>query len=178
MANVFPDFAVKQAFEEVGIERDDDIVISAIQTDLVSRSMIIVLKGAIVSCVMAKRKYMNQQDIVYALNSCVIPVSKRESSNLGYLLDTRQFGNMCSTHIDFIWSTMARQGVELPEASVKISNENLVHLQQTVEAVIRGFMELFSRRGQVYGYRLFEQCLCEVFGESTASETVYAAVVV
>jgi len=177
MANVFPGFAIKQAFDEVGIERDDDIIISAIQTDLVSRVIVAILKGAIVSCVMAKRKYMNQADINYALNSGVLPVSKRESSSLGYLLDTRQFGHMCSTHIDFIWNTMARHGIELPNTIVKISNENLVHLQQSVEALIRGFIELFAQRGHVYGYRLFDQCLCEVFGESFSSDSVYATVV-
>lgn len=178
MASVFPDFAVKQAFEEVGIQRDDDAVISALQTDLVSRAIVSILKGAIVSCVMAKRKYVNRADIEYARKSCVLPISRRESSTLGYLLDTRQFGNMCSAHVDFIWGTMARHGIELPSENVKISNENLVHLQQSVESVIRGFIELFAQRGTVYGYRLFDQCLCEVFGESTANDTVYAAVVV
>lgn len=177
MASVFPGFAVKQAFEEVGIERDDDVVISAIQTDLVSRAIVIILKGAIVSCVIAKRKYMNQTDIDYALNSCTCPVSSRESATLGYLLDMRQFGHMCSAHIEFIWSTMARHGIELPSNTVKISNENLVHLQQSVEALLRGFFEKFAKRGTVYGYRLFDQCLCDVFGENTSDDTIYTTVV-
>ena len=173
-SHVFPDYAVKQAFTELKIDRSDDGVIFAIQNDLVSRCLVIIMKSAIVSCVLHKRKYINAQDIKYALSTTTFPCSKRSSTELGYLMDTRQFGHLFAAHMEFVWATMTRHGIEPGQPIVRVSEEMLVHVQQAVEQLIRGFMEYFASRGKVYGYRHFDTCLSELIGESVADEQRYA----
>ena len=172
MAQVFPDFAVKQAFRELDVERADDAIIASIQSDLVTRCLVIVMKGAVVNCQLHKRKYINLSDIQYALNCCILRRSQKKSSEIGYLLDTRQFGHMCATHINLILNSMSKFGLESGE--VKLSNEMLIVLQDHVESLIRGFMECIVKdnKGRQIGFRLFDEYLSKLLGEPT-NETNY-----
>ena len=164
-AQVFPDFSVKQAFRELQIERADDIIISSIQSDLTTRCLTSLLKAAIVNCVHSKRKYISEKDIHYAKQVCIFPRSQRKSCDLGYILDTRQFGTMCTAHIDLITDMLHKYGIEA--VSIKISGDSLIKLQEETEQRIRGFMEFYAKEGKdaVYGYRLFDRCMSKILGE-------------
>lgn len=165
MPQVFPDFAVKQAFQELDIERADDAIIASIQSDLVTRCLIIVLKGSLVHCELHKRKYINQSDMQYAMDCCVLPRSNRKSSELGYLLDTREFGHMCASHVRLLVNTLHKLGMECGEA--KLSHEMLLLLQDQVESLIRAFLETIVRnnQGRQIGYRLFDEYMFRLMGE-------------
>ena len=164
---VFPDFAVKQAFRELNIERDDDAIITMIQNELLTRCITMLLKTAIMHCVHAKRKYIAAADIEVALELCSIPRSAVLSKDTGYLLDMRQFGSMCTQHIDLIVDALVRFGVQVE--SVKISADTLILFQESVEQLIRGFLEFYADQGHAsrkYDYRLFDRCMAELIGES------------
>ena len=165
-AQVFPDFSVKQAFRELNLERDDDVVIASIQSDLTTRCLIMLLKGSIVSCIHSKRKYINERDISYALASTIFPKSTKRSRELGYLLDTRQFGNMCTSHLQVLIDLLSRHHT-LQVTDVKLSTDSLILLQEATEELIRGFLEYYAveGKGKAYGYRLFDQCLSTLLGE-------------
>lgn len=170
---VFPDFAVKQAMREVNIEREDDVIIASVQSDLLSQCINIILKGAVVSCVHHKRKYISERDIQHALNSTTFPISSVQSSHVGYLLDTRQLGLLCQMHICLISDMMKRSGIEVGE--IKVSAEILLTMQEAVERLLRGFFEVFKTdgEGRSYGYRLFDQTIGRLIGDPSAGETPY-----
>ena len=170
---VFPDFAVKQAMREVNMEREDDVVITSIQSDLLTRCMNVVLKGAVVSCVHNKRRYINERDIEYALQTTVYPISAVHSNQVGYLLDTRQMGVMCQLHITLVSEMMTRSGIEVGE--IKISADILLVVQEAVERLIRGFFSFFKREGSGhgYGYRLFDQTMSQLTGDSSAANSTF-----
>lgn len=171
---VFPDFAVKQAMRECEIEREDDIIISSIQSDLLTRCVNSIIKGAVVSCVHNKRKYINERDIAYALSATTFPVSSVESTKVGYLLDTRQLGMMCQMHISLIQDMMQRGGIEVTD--IKISADVLLLLQEGVERLLRGFFCVFKTegKGRSYGYRLFDQTMSQLVGDPSASDGPYS----
>ena len=89
---------------------------------------------------------------------------------MGYLLDTRQFGQMCSAHIDVLIDTFEKHGVET--YPVKISSESLVMVQECVEKVIRGVIEYFGKCER-HGFRDFDECLRALLGEPTEEHGTY-----
>ena len=174
-AEVFPDFAVKQAFRELKKERDDDMVIGSIQSDLVTRCVVQLLKGAIVSCIIHKRKYINERDVLYALNTTHYPRSNIRSKDQGYLLDTRHFGTFCTKHIDILVEILKRQHMVEAE-QIKVSSDILVILQENTERLLRGFMEQFSNsHSNCLGYRQFDNFMNEIVGEKTSTHEVFSA---
>ena len=174
-ALVFPEFAVKQAFRELNIERDDDAVIASIQNELLPRCMMIVIKSAIVSCHNSKRKYISERDIKYALDCCTFPKSKRHATDIGYLLDMRHFGKVCNLQIEFVVDHMVKHGIEAN--IVKVSADTLITLQDAVERLLRGFFEFYAHKGKgrTYGYRLFDECMLNLIGEP-AEETYFVPI--
>ena len=175
-AQVFPEFSVKQAFKEVQVERDDDTIIASVQNELLTRCLTSVLKGAITSCVNSKRKYISVRDLKYATSILTIPRSSINSKDVGYLLDTRHFGKMCTQHTDMILDLMKKYQIQQGDVQVKISSDALIILQEEVEAFIRGFLEKMASEGKhanVYGFRLFDSCMRTVTGEPV-EETQYA----
>ena len=175
-AEVFPDFAVKQAFREVGVERDDDIIIASIQNNLVTLCATTVLKGAMGSCLLAKRKYINDRDIHYALTTCLLPLSNKSSTDTGYLMNTRQLGNMCNEHLKMLSLLYQKQGIETED--IKVSQETLLALQNAIECMVRGFFEHFAKngKGRTYTYRLFDECFNNLLGQVQNEEVPFTAV--
>lgn len=170
---MFPDFAVKQAMREVEMEREDDALISSVQSDLLTRCIYAILKGAVVSCAHNRRRYINERDIEYALCTTVYPMSPVRSSQVGYLLDTRQLGIACQLHLSLVSEMMTRCGIDVGE--VKVSSETLLLVQEAVEKLIRGFFVEFKKEwaGNTYGYRLFDQTMCRLSGDSPSVHSVY-----
>ena len=173
---VFPGFAVKQAMREVEIDREDDIVVSSIQADLTTKCVNLIMKGAIVSCLHNKRKYINERDVAYALATTTFPVSPVHPSEVGYLLDTRQLGAMCHTHIELISDICERLGIKkVPE--IKISADTLLIVQDAVERLIRGFFAVFKKdgEGRAYGYRLFDNSLSCIVGDPGMPDSTFVS---
>lgn len=168
-ADVFPDYAVKQAFRELDIERDDDRVIVAIQTDLITRCIVTLLKSAMVQCINGKRKYISAGDIEGALSVCRMPRSAVQSRDKGYLLDTRHLGTMFTQHLDMLANLLHRfdaDGAAAP--SLKISAETMIIAQEAVEQLVRGFMIYYAHEGRatnIYDHRLFDRCMAKLSGE-------------
>tara|TARA_B110000046_G_scaffold12895_1_gene12695 strand:- start:3417 stop:3959 length:543 start_codon:yes stop_codon:yes gene_type:complete len=175
-SEAFPDFAVRQAFREVDVERDDDLIIPSIQNSLVTACTTIVLKGAVGSCVCAKRKYINDRDIEYALATSLFPTSQKLSTDTGYLLNTRQLGNMCNEHLNMLSQLYKKQNVDAGE--IKMSQETLLVLQNAIERLVRGFFEYFAESGRdrTYTYRLFEECLNQLLGQPQNEELPFVLV--
>tara|TARA_B110001450_G_scaffold247268_1_gene262159 strand:- start:1382 stop:1924 length:543 start_codon:yes stop_codon:yes gene_type:complete len=175
-AEVFPDFAVKQAFREVNIERDDDIIIPHIQNNLLTICLTIILKGSTASCLLAKRKYINDKDIQYALSVCLFPVSFKLSTETGYLMNTRQLGNICNEHLKMLYQLYKKQNIETDE--IKVSQETLLSLQNAVERLLRGFFEYLAKKGKgrTITYRLFDECLNNSIGQSAAEDVPFSLV--
>ena len=167
MQQVFPDFAIKQTFHEAELERSDDAIISSMQNELVTRCLTSVLKGAIVSCTLAKRKYISDKDIKYGLSTTIWPVSSQKAEDVGgYILDTRAFGKFCSIHIDHIIELMQKHGVDVSD--IKISSETILSLQVAVERLIRGFVQRLQQAGKknrCYGFRLFDEVMRQTTGD-------------
>jgi|MDTE01.3.fsa_nt_gb histone H3/H4 len=165
MQSVLPDGSIKSLFRELSLERSDDIVIASMQAELVSACLTPLLKSMIVSCMLHKRKYINERDIEYARRVSTLPCSSRKSVEKGYLLETRKFGKVCTSHIDIIIDVMSKQNMD--PTSIKVSSEMLVHIQEIVEAHIRGCCEFFAAEtGQrSYSYRLFDHHLAQLMGE-------------
>lgn len=185
---VFPAFSVKQAMREVDIDREDDMIISSIQTDLTTRCLTAIIKGAVVSCAHNKRRYINERDIQYALSTTDFPISTVKSSDVGYLLDTRHLGMMCSMHIELIIDMLQRFGIDLETSmsgrtgrsghstdTIKVSAEVLLHLQEAIEQLVRGFFVVFKQEGdgKAYGYRLFDQVLNRICGDPMAEDSSF-----
>ena len=176
MSEVFPDFAVKQAFREVDVERDDDLVIQSIQNVLVPNCVTIVLKGATGSCLLARRKYINAQDIDYALATCTFPVSEKKSTDTGYLMDTRQLGVACNQQLSMLMQLYQRLDIETTD--IKVSQEMLLLIQNAIERLVRGFFEHFAEAGRTrgYTYRRFDECLNQLLGQPHDEELPFAIV--
>lgn len=169
---VFPDFAVKQAMCEVDIDREDDIIVSSIQSDLTTKCLVIILKGAMCSCIFHKRKYINERDISYALQTTTYPVSPVHSGDVGYLLDTRQLGIMCISHVDLVRDMFTRAGVESSE--IKVSSDMLLILQDAVERLIRGVFAVFKTYGagkKNFGYRVFDSFMSDIVGDPQLADS-------
>ena len=170
---VFPDFAVKQAMREVKIERDDDMIIRSIQSDLLTRCVNIIVKGAVVSCVHHGRKYVSERDVQYAMLTTTFPISSVQSCKVGYLLDTRQLGVLCHTHIKLVIDMMERGGIKSGE--IKISADVLLVMQDAVERLVRGFFGVFKTDGstRTYSYRLFDETMSRLIGDPSAGDGTF-----
>lgn len=172
--DVFPEYAVKQAFRENKRDRDDDMVIISIQSDLLSRCIVQLIKGAIVSCVLNKRKYINERDVIYSLNTTHYPRSNIRSKDQGYILDTRHFGRFCVNHIKLIVDSLKRQHVLKDNEDIKVSAEIIVILQENTERMIRGFMEEFCKaNSSCVGYRQFDVFMNEIIGEHSSTKETF-----
>lgn len=167
--DVFPDFAVKQAFRELKRERDDDMIIVSLQSDLLTRCLMQILKGAVCSCIIHKRKFLNERDLVYSLNTTHFPRSAVKSRDKGYLLDTCHFGQFCSKHIDVLIGNMRRDNI-LGNEEIKVSADLLVLLQENTERLLRGFMEEFANANRRLGYREFDAFMNQLLGDQISSQ--------
>ena len=138
---VFPEHAVKQALAELDIDRSDDGILTVMQCDLTTLCLTTVLRGAMVSCLLRKRKFLNDADISYALCSCTLPVSSRSSRDIGFLLDSRYFGALCAQHCKLLAKVLEPEFAMMKQvAEVKISAETQVLVQRAVERVVRGVL--------------------------------------
>lgn len=175
-AQVFPSYTVKQVFKEYDIEREDDMVITSMQCDLLSKCTMHLLKSAVVSCICHKRKYISERDIHYAKQVCPFPCSELRSKDLGYLLDQKHLAKMCERYIAAALELLDRHIME-GELTVKISADMLAVFQEVLEACIRGFVQAFGRAGHAsrsYGIHLFDHCMRTITGDPN-DESHYTA---
>lgn len=164
--NVFPEYAVKQALHESDIERGDEHIITAMQSELLSRILISILKGAIINCINCKRKYINEKDIEIGKSFCIFP-SKSPPSNAGSLIDSNEFGNLVDDHIHLcIFHVEKNMDIQL-EKEYRISQESLNVLQKECESCIRGFVNKLKYHTSVVNFRQFEVLMGNIYGDSS-----------
>ena len=165
--SVFPDYAVKQSFHEFDLDRGDEHIVTAMQTDLLTRILVNVLKGALIHCIVKKRKYINEQDLEVG-RSLSIFQSQDAPENAGHLLDSSVFQSVVQEHIELCRNHISKYIEDSPlEQQYKISADCLVKLQNYVESMIRGFVYKLSlsSANNVVTYKLFENMMATTLGD-------------
>lgn len=167
--NVFPEYAVKQALREAELERGDEHIITAMQSDLLTRSVLSVLKPAIIHCIHNKRKYINNADIDVGKSLSLFP-SSPPPAVCGSLLDANEFYKVVQEHI-VLCMTHIEKNVDMKEFNIeteyKISQETLTRLQNEIEGCIRGFIQRLAIMNTNPNFRQFEQVMSNVLGDSS-----------
>jgi histone H3/H4 len=162
--NVFPDYAVKQVFYEEKVERNDEHIITVMQSDLVTRCLLSVLKPACIHCVNNKRKFINEKDIDVGRSLSIFP-AKDKPENAGFLLNLNEFEIVVKEHIALCMTQVAKQCPEIQlEKEYKLSQDTMLRLQQEIEACIRGFV---SEMGSNISFRGFEITMGKILGDSS-----------
>ena len=160
---VFPDYAVKQAFHESDLERGDEQVVLAMQSDLITRILTNLLKPALLHCAHNRRKFINEKDIAVAKSICIFEY-KEKPERAGYLLNMHEFSMMVFEHISMLVYYLQKHMDDLQfEKEYKISNETMMYLQQTVEGCIRGFVSYMGSTSNRVTFRLFENTMGKIF---------------
>lgn len=165
---VFPEYAVKQAFHEVDLQRGDEYIITAMQSDLLSRCLFSILKSALIHCVFKKRKFINERDIEIGKALCIFP-SKKAPQGAGNLLDPNEFYHIVLEHIELCVSHISKNMTDATlEKEYKISQDTIMKLQSGIEACIRGFVHKLAISSQgVVSFRQFEAVMGQTLGDSS-----------
>lgn len=162
--NVFPEYAVKQAFHEGKVERNDEHIITVMQSDLVTRCLLSILRPAIIHCINNKRKFINEKDIDIGKSLSIFP-SKEKPGGAGFLLDSAEFISIVKEHIVLCTNQISKQCTEFTlEKEYKLSNESMNKLQNEVESCIRGFV---GELGSSVSFRQFEITMGKILGDSS-----------
>ena len=167
--SVFPEYAVKQSFHEADLQRSDEYIITAMQSDLLTRCLFSILKSALIHCVFKKRKFINERDIEIGKALCIFP-SKSAPQGAGNLLDPNEFYHIVLEHIELCVSHISRNMTDVVlEKEYKISQDTIMKLQSGIEACIRGFVQKLanSSQGGVVSFRQFEIVMGQVLGDSS-----------
>lgn len=161
----FPEYAVKQAFHEINLERGDEHVITAMQSDLLTRCLFSILKGAMIHCIHKKRKYINEVDIAVGKSLCIFPF-RDPPKNSGALIDPNEFVDLVQEHIELCASHIKKYTELEVDKEYKISHETLTKLQSDIESSIRGFVYKLSiqSNGNV-NFRQFEILMSNILGD-------------
>jgi len=164
--NVFPEYAVKQAFHEYDLDRGDEHIVTAMQTDLLTRILFNIIKGSLIHCVIKKRKYINEQDLEVG-KSISLFQTQDAPKNAGHLLDSSVFYKVVNEHIELCKNHISKYIDDYTlEQQYKISAECLTKLQTFVESMIRGFVYKLSLSANgVVNYKLFENVMANTFGD-------------
>ena len=174
---VFTEHKIKEIFDEVNLKRGDEHITTAIQSDLVSRILCSVLKGAIIHCISGKRKYINEHDIeigkclsIFSMKDIKDVKETKEPRRSG-LLDVNSFNHVVEEHVKLLVAHMRKNFPEVSlEKEYKISNETLGILRLDVESQMRGFIMILAARTSGNGcvsFRQFESVMGEVLGDAS-----------
>ena len=163
----FPEYAVKQAFHEMDIDRGDEHIITAMQSDLLPRTINCVLKGAIIHCIANKRKFMNEKDIEIGRSTTIFP-AKDPPESAGQILDIKEFPKLIEDHTK-LCCKIINKNIGSEECEIKISNETLIILQNLVESNIRGFVHKLAEyvKNSPANLKNFETVMGKVLGDSS-----------
>jgi hypothetical protein len=183
---VFPDYAVKQAFQIAGMERGDDIIVNMVQNHLLTLCVTELLRAAFVPSMLSGRKFIHASDIQYALDVSTIPVWNRAPLSVcDSILNEAYFGDFCNEHIRLLTrhhASMRNHSRREDDDTFKpppekMSQETMKHMQCATERLICGFLDYFAQsvRGQeekcdashrkgekdagLYTYRAFDRFL-------------------
>jgi len=164
---VFPEYAVKQAFHEFNLDRGDEHIVTAMQTDLLTRIILNITKSSLIHCIIKKRKYINDQDLEVG-KSLSFFQSQDAPQDAGHLLDSSIFHNIVQEHIELCRSHISKYMEDHTlEKQYKISAECLAKLQSYTESMIRGFvykLSLSAGNG-IVTYKLFESVMASTLGD-------------
>lgn len=163
---------MKQSLHEFGMERDDEQVICVMQTELLSRCIMSVLKGAIHRCFLKKRKFINVDDVRFGAKMSLFPFAKMHHDGLTSdeesfdqdcaLLDYKKFSKIANEHIDF-YTQWISQGVEAEDLQCKIGSEAIDILQFETEGRIRGFVKRVKEKsGDSVNIKTLSSLLTEI----------------
>lgn len=166
----FPEYAVKQAFHEQNLERGDEHIVGAMQSDLLSRCITSIVKPALLVCIHHKRKFVNENDIQVGKALNIFPV-KNPPEKSGSLVDSREFVNIVDDHMKLCIEHITKNlnGQDLVASEYKISQETMSKLQMEVEACIRGFVDKLGSHvnGGTVSFRNFETVMGQILGDSS-----------
>jgi histone H3/H4 len=166
--DVFPEYAVKQAFHEENLERSDEHIITAMQSDLLSRCLYSILKNALVHCTHKKRKFVSTEDIEIGKQLCIFP-SKIKPAEAGSLLDSAYFQHIVHDHINLFTQQFLKQCSDVQINEYKLSAESYKKLQEEVEGCIRGFVNEMRNRSLngTISFKQFESTMSKIIGDPT-----------
>lgn len=161
---VFPEYAVKQVFNEFNVEREDELVISAMQSDLLSRCLVSLLKPALLHCIHNKRKFINEADLNIGKILNIFPY---KDAPVGSLIDAREFVCIVEDHIQLCVEHIRKSIPTLVVCDYKMSQETMMILQLHVESCIRGFVYYVGGESGSATYRSFETAMANILGDSS-----------
>jgi hypothetical protein len=165
--DVFPEYAVKQSLHEVDLQRSDEYILTAMQSDLLTRCLFNVLKSALLHCISKKRKYINERDIEVGQCLCIFPF-KPAPPGAGNLLDPNEFYSIVLEHIELCVNHISKNIDIVCEKGYKISQDSIMKLQMQVEGCIRGFVQKLSNSSQgSVSFRQFEMVMGSVLGDTS-----------
>ena len=164
--DVFPEYAVKQAFHEFNLERGDEQIVLSMQSDLVSRCLYSILKSALIHCLHNKRKFIQEVDIQVGLSLSIFPTHVAPS-NCGSLLNSNIFPNIVNEHVLLCKHHISKNCNIQLEPEYKLSQDTYVKLQLLVESCIRGFVHLLIKQTnrQPANFRHFEIVMSKILGD-------------
>ncbi len=167
---VFPEYAVKQSFREQNLERNDEMIVTAMQSDLVTRCLFSLLKPAMIHCMNKKRKYINEKDIEIGKCLSIFP-SQDPPENAGHLIDSYEFIKIANEHIS-LCGNYINENMKIQKENYKISQDTMIKLQNEIEANIRGFVNKLSFYSKNNGnnavnYKQFEQVMSIIYGDES-----------
>lgn len=171
--NVFPDYAVKQAFHEADLKIGDELIITAMQSDLLTRCLMSVLKGAVVHCSHKKRKFISEKDV--EIGRCLSIFPTQDPDGCGLLLDPAHFIHIVQDHLQLCMTHISKLTGLVQETRYRLSQETMNKLQSEVEAAIRGFLARMGLQRRIVTLRQFEITMGKILGDPTyvTSDRVY-----
>lgn len=164
---VFPDYAVKQCFHEQDVDRGDENIIVSMQSDLVSRILFSILKGALINCINKKRKFINERDIEIGVALCIFPFEKGPF-DAGNLLDIKEFPDFVNQHIKLCFSSFDKLLTDdRQDLTFRVSQDTVTKLQRETEGCIRGFVKKMAMTagGNVINYRHFDTAMSHTLAD-------------
>jgi histone H3/H4 len=163
---VFPEFAVKQAMQEFGLHRGDEVLVSRIQTELLPRCLLDIVKSSSLVAILAKRKFINLSDMEYAKRMSIF-MFKDCPSDAGALLEHRYLCNMTSETSALLQKYMVRCFPALTEFP-RFSDSMMHKLQDILEGFLRGFfvnMQQQHYKSTQINSRHFDSTISTVLGD-------------
>ena len=163
---VFPEYAVKQAFHEYNLERGDEQIIICMQSDLVTRCLYSILKSALIHCIHNKRKFIQEIDVNVGKSLNIFP-TENPPPDSGSLLSSHAFPQIVNEHLLLCKQHIAKNCDIQLEPEYKLSQETYYKLQLLIESCIRGFVKMLSKHTQnsPANFRHFEIVMSKLLGD-------------
>lgn len=170
----FPEFAVKQTLNEFKLQRGDEIVVSQIQTQLLPRCIYDILKSSCIHAFLQKRKFLKEDDFVYAKNKTIFPLHNPPAEATGPILDQKNTFHLCEEMLQLVNKYIEKWGQESDpefECKIKLSQSQIVILHNLLESCIRGFLYRLSKQSKscIINNKHFDATMSLIMGDWSMS---------